>query len=423
MLEEGQPSAGGVDTLPPTSSHPRSAVRRALQRRVGGLPEPFWWLWLGTLVNRAGTFIEPFIILYLTGPRHLSVATAGTLVTVWGAGSVISQPIGGFLTDRIGRRFTLSLGMFAVAFAIGLLAIARGVPQLMAAALLVGVVGDIYRPAVSATVADMLDGERRTRAFALQFWAINLGFSVAAASAGLLVRFGFGTLFAIDAATSVIYGLVVLRKIPETRPARAARREHEEPAWRLMMRDKVLLAIAALFLCYATLYGQVYVTLPLAVRDAGLDPGSYGLIMAVNGAVIVIVQPALLPVIARTPRRLLLPTCILLVGGGIALSGLCSSTWSFALTVVVWTIGEIGETTAMQALVTTIAPEALRGRYMGAVGLAWGVSGVIAPFAGARAYALSPAVLWVGCLALSAVAACGQIALTTRLARSGRAPE
>lgn len=397
-------------------------ARRAFRGRVDGLPAPFWWLWVGTLVNRAGTFIEPFIILYLTGPRHLSVATAGTVVTIWGAGSVISQPIGGYLTDRVGRRFTLSFGMFAVAVALGLLAIARGVPQIAGGALLVGIVGDVYRPAAMAAIADLLEGERRTRAFALQFWAINLGFSVCAVSAGLLVRFGFGTLFAIDAATSLIFGFVVLRKIPETRPA-SARHEATEPAWRLMLRDRVLIAVAALVLCYATLYSQVYVTLPLAVRDAGLGTGSYGLIMAVNGVVIVLVQPIALPLLSRTRRMVLLPSSLLLVGGGIALSAVCDATWAFALTVVAWTLGEIGQTTSLQALIADIAPESMRGRYIGAVGIAWGASGVLAPFAGANVYAASPGALWLGALALSGVGAAGHIALVTSLRRAKRVTE
>jgi MFS family permease len=394
----------------------RGRVRAALHARTGGLPEPFWWLWLGTLVNRAGTFIEPFAVLYLTGPRHLSVATAGTVVTVWGAGSTVAQPLGGYLTDRIGRRTTLSLGMFAVAVAIGTLAIARGLPMIMLAALFVGVVGDIYRPAASAAVADLLDGEQRTRAYALQFWAINLGFSVAAVSAGLLVRLGFSTLFIVDAATSAVFGLLVLRKVPETRPAAAmAHREHGEPAWRLMLRDRLLLALVTLFLAYAILYGQVYVTLPLAVKDAGLGTSAYGLIMAVNGIVIVIVQPLSLSFIARAPRILLLPGSMLLVGGGIALSAACHSTWAFALTVVVWTLGEIGASTALFALAATLAPEALRGRYMGAVGLAWGASAMLAPFLGARTYAASPGAVWLGCLGLSIVAAIGLIALAVNL--------
>jgi MFS family permease len=399
-----------VDGDPVRLGPPRGRAHAALLARVGGLPPPFWWLWVGTLVNRAGTFIEPFIILYLTGPRQLSVTTAGTVVTVWGLGAIVSQPIGGYLTDRVGRRTTLGLGMFSVALALGILAMARSVPAITLAALLVGVVGDIYRPAASATVADLLDGEQRTRAFALQFWAINLGFSVAAVSAGLLVHLGFATLFILDAATSLVFGLVVLRKVPETRPASAIRREHDAPAWRLMLRDRVLLALVALFLCYATLYGQVYVTLPLAVKDAGLGTAAYGLIIAVNGIVIVLVQPLTLSFIARAPRAVLLPAAMLLVGSGIALSGICDSVWAFALTVVVWTLGEIGATTSLQALLASIAPEALRGRYMGATGLAWGTSAMLAPFVGARLYAISPSLLWLCCLGLSVVAAAGLLA-------------
>jgi MFS family permease len=416
--------AAGVETLsPPADPQPaaRRGARGAVHRRVEGLPATFWWLWVGTLVNRAGTFIEPFIILYLTGPRHLSIATAGTVVTIWGVGSIVSQPIGGYLTDRVGRRFALSFGMFAVAAALGVLAMARGVPQIVSAAFLVGLVGDIYRPAASAAVADLLSGERRTRAFALQFWAINLGFSVAAVSAGLLVRLGFGVLFAIDAATSLIYGLVVLRKVPETKPAAAARTS-TEPAWRLMLRDHVLIAVVALCLCYATLYSQVYVTLPLAVRDAGLGTGSYGLIMAVNGVVIVVVQPIVLPLLSRISRGILLPSTLLLVGGGLALSALCHSTWAFALTVIVWTLGEIGQTTSLQALIADIAPESLRGRYLGAVGIAWGASGVLAPFLGARTYAASPGALWLGNLALSGLGAIGYVALMATLRRHNRLP-
>jgi MFS family permease len=80
-------------------------------------------------------------------------------------------------------------------------------------------------------------------------------------------------------------------------------------------------------------------------------------------------------------------------------------------------LGEIGQTTALMALVASIAPEALRGRYMGAVGLAWGASGVLAPLLGSRVYAASPATLWLGCLALSGVAAVGLYALAARLRR------
>lgn len=185
------------------------------------------------------------------------------------------------------------------------------------------------------------------------------------------------------------------------------------------MRDRLLLAAVLLVLVYATLYTQVYVALPLAIRDAGLGTGVYGLVMAVNGVVIVLVQPLALPLLARFASGLLLPVSMLFLGGGIALTGLCHSSWTFGLSVVVRTIGEIGQSGAFQALIAALAPEALRGRYVGAVGLAWGGSAVLGPFAGTRIYAASPGALWLSALALGVIAAVGQFALTRRLAIEG----
>ncbi|MCW2994359.1 MAG: major facilitator transporter, partial [Conexibacter sp.] len=62
--------------------------RDAAARWAGGLPRTFWWLWLGVLVNRVGTVVQPFLALYLTTGRHLSVAGAGAVVAVTGAGSI-----------------------------------------------------------------------------------------------------------------------------------------------------------------------------------------------------------------------------------------------------------------------------------------------------------------------------------------------
>src|SRR6266700_2243809 len=142
--------------------------------------------------------------------------------------------------------------------------------------------------------------------------------------------------------------------------------------------------------------------------------------MAVNGVVIVLVQPLALPLLSRTRRSVLLPSSLLLVGGGIALSAVCDATWAFALTVIAWTLGEIAQTTSLQALVADIAPESMRGRYLGAVGIAWGASGVLAPFAGADVYAASPGALWLGALALSGAGAAGYVTLMTSLRRASR---
>ena len=207
-----------------------TAVRRALHAWAGGLPRTFWSLWAGTLVNRIGTFVEPFLALYLTQARDLSAGRAGVVVALVGGGSVISQPLGGALTDRVGRRPTLVGGMVASGLAIAALGFARSLWAIALCTLLVGIVGDLYRPASQATIADVVAIEDRRRASGLLFWAVNLGFSVAALGGGLLAAHGYGLLFALDAITCCGYALVVWRTIPETRPPEAA--QHRAAAGR-----------------------------------------------------------------------------------------------------------------------------------------------------------------------------------------------
>jgi MFS family permease len=392
-------------------------LRRLVVNRVGDLPTAFWWLWFGTLVNRAGTFIAPFFVLYLTGPRHISIATAGAVLAVAGIGNVLSQPIGGVLTDRYGRRATLTASLTTTAAMLLALSVARPLAAIVPLAFALGVVSDMYRPASMAAVADLVDEQRRPRAYALQFWAINLGFAVASTSAGVLLHFGFGLLFVLDALTTLAFGLLALRFIPETRPHSDAPRARLGDPILLLRSDRLLLAASLIVLIYAILYVQVTVTLPLAITAVGLAPGVFGYVIAINGIVIVIGQPLTLNLLDRWPRRISLPIGIGLVGVGVAATGLCRTPWQFALTVVVWSVGEIATAGSFQAMIAALAPEHMRGRYAGAAGLAWGTAGMLGPLLGAGGYALSPGVLWLGCLTAGITAAIGQFWLVAAIER------
>jgi MFS family permease len=350
------------------------------------------------------------------------VTTAGLVLTIWGLGSLISQPVGGVLTDRYGRRTTLAGSLTATAIALFSLSFARPLWVIAILVFLLGLVADMYRPASTAAVADLVTGTDRTRAYALQFWAINLGFSVASTAAGVLLQFGFGLLFTLDAATTLAFGLLALRFVPETRPQSSAAPARLADPLRLLRADRLLLAATVLVLGYAALYGQVNVVLPLAIVHAGLTASTYGYVIAVNGVLIVIGQPLTLRLLARWPRRLSLPIGMALVGVGVAATGLCHRPWQFALAVVVWTIGEIGTAGSFQALVASLAPDYLRGRYAGALGLAWGASGLLAPLLGAGGFALSPTLLWTCCLLTGLLTAAGQYWLVDAIEHRRLAP-
>jgi MFS family permease len=383
--------------------------------RPTALPRAFWALWVCQLVNRLGSFVQPFLVLYLTHDRHLSAGTAGAVAAAVGAGTVTAQLVGGFLADRIGRRLTMLICFFGTAAALILLGSARDMALIWVCAFLVGLLGDLFRPAVQATVADLLQPAERVRAYGLLFWAINLGFSVSTVSAGVLASIGYGLLFWLNAGTSVIAGAVIWAMVPESRPVLDATTP-PRPVLGVALRDTVFLLMILLQVGYATIYMQGYSTLPLAMSEDGLSSRTYGLVIALNGVVIVLVQPFLGRWMVKLDRPKLLATSMLVVGLGFGVGAVVHNWWGYALSVVVWTLGEIGFAAVIGAVFADLAPVDLRGRYMGLSGMAFGVGTVVGPLAGTNALEhLGPTVTWLGCAVLGVVIFIGQYALAPAL--------
>ena len=368
-----------------------------------GLPESFWYLLAGAFVNRLGYMVEPFLALYLSGPRSFGASTVGVVLAAFGAGAFASQPIGGYLADRFGRRSTLVGGMIGSAASFMLLASVRDLALIGVAACLSGLTIDLYRPAVSAMIADLVAPENRAKAFALLYWAINLGVAVAGVTGGLLAARSYWLLFIFDAGTCLAFAVLIARKVPETRPARQA---GEQGGYGQAVRDGLLLTLGAAILLGTIVYLQSFVTLPLAVAADGLGPEAYGLIYAVNPVVVIVAQIGVLRVIDRLPGVPTLAISTVIMGVGFGLTAVASSVPFYMLTVVVWTLGEIGFNAVGPAMVADIAPAHLRGRYNGVFGMSFGAAALVAPLIGTQVFAnYGETALWAGCLVLSIVSA------------------
>jgi MFS family permease len=271
------------------------------------------------------------------------------------------------------------------------------------AAFLSGLAIDLYRPAVSAMIADLVAPEHRARAFALLYWVINLGVAAAGITGGILATRSYWLLFVVDAVTCLGFAVLIARKVPETRPQR---RSDDRGGYAQTLSDGLLLSLALAILLGTVVYMQSFITLPLAVAADGLGADAYGLIYAVNPVVVIVAQVFVLRVIDRLPAVPTLAVAAVVMGIGFALTMFASSVPLFMLTVVVWTLGEIGFNAVGPALVADIAPAALRGRYNGVVGMSFGAAAFVAPLVGTRVFEdYGEAALWIGCLSLSVVAA------------------
>ncbi|MER5880428.1 MFS transporter [Streptomyces sp. NPDC001910] len=394
--------------MPDAPTATRSRMRTLVRVRVGGLPGAFWVLWSGTLLNRLGAMVSPFLSLYLTQVRDVPLSTVGLILAVVGAGSVISQPLGGFLTDRLGRRAALTGGMLSNAGALLLLGHAQTVPAITVAGFVVGVTIDLYRPAAQALIADTVPVTDRTRAYGLLLWSVNLGFSAAMVLGGHLASRDFHLLFWVDAAACAVFGLLVWHAVPETRPAVPG---HVTGSYRTVLADRVMLAFAAIVVLYATVFQQAFATLPLAMAAHGLDGGAYGVVMSVNGAVVILVQPLVGHRLASLDKSRVLAAGFVLAAVGNTLVAAASNAVMYGLAVVVWSVGEVLVFGVTAAIVADLAPPHLRGRYNGLLGMAWGTGFLLAPLAGTRLFVVGAPVLWLSCAGLSLLAALALLAL------------
>ncbi|GGJ45132.1 MDR family MFS transporter [Streptomyces brasiliensis] len=405
---------------------PTAALRRAVRESVSGLPREFWWLWTSTLVNRLGAFVATYMALYLTLDRGYSASYAGLVASLHGLGGVVSSLGGGVMADRLGRRPTLLIAQSSTAAAVALLGFMRDPVAIAAVAFLVGMASNASRPAVQAMMADIVRPEDRVRAFSLNYWAINLGFAVSSMGAGFIAEVSYLAGFLIEAGMTAVCAVVVFLKLPESRPVRDTRGKagtSDEVSLGTVLRDGRYMAVVGLSFLVAVIFQQGLVGLPVAMGSAGFSPGDYGMAIAVNGVLIVVLQiPVTRFIEHRDPRRLLVVSS-LLAGYGFGLTAFAGSVGVFALTVCVWTLAEIVNAPTQTGLVVRLSPVHGRGRYQGMYTLSWSVAALIAPLmSGLVIDRYGAEWLWGMCAVVGTAAAVGYGVLMRRLPTERTAP-
>jgi MFS family permease len=392
---------------------PALGLGPTLRRALGGLPRSYWALWAGILVNRIGGFVVPFLALYLTQQRRIPVAETGAIVSLYGLGAVAAGPVAGVLADRIGRRVVLLSSLVGGALFTAALPFVSGTTSIGALVLGAGFVGEVYRPAAQAVVGDVVPRADRVRAFGILYWGVNLGVAIGLVLAGALADVSFTLLFLGDAATSLVFALVVWRLVPETRPDSPPEGIGEALAGFLApLRDPVYLPFLLLHFVFAAVFFQFLLGMPVDMATHGVSPGAFGSLMALNGVVIVVLQPLVAGRLGRVDAARAMAAGTALVGVGFGMNALHHSIPWYALAILVWTLGEIGYLPVASTIPSELAPTALRGRYQGAYSLSWALAFMAGPAIGAVVLERwGSTALWAGSLVAGLLVAAAQVAI------------
>ncbi len=388
------------------------ALAATYREAFAGLPRPVWLISAATLVNRSGTMVLPFLTLFLTSQRGFSTTQAGQTLAAYGVGGIAGSYLGGWLSDLFLPRRVMAASLVLTGagfFVLGRLE-ARWAILLMMVAL--SLVGEAFRPACSAALAAESGPGERTRAFALNRLAINMGMSLGPAVGGVLASYDYGWLFRVDGATCALAALFLwasfrreprVARVPVSTPGVAADRS----PW----RDPPFLAAMFLVFLMATVTFQLVSTFPLTLRDLyGFEEARIGLVLAINTVIIVAVEMVLIHRIQGwNPLRLVaVGSFLLCLGFGLLPFGVAGGFAYVAFTVVIWTMGEMITLPILGGVVANRAGETSRGRYLALFTIAFEGAFVVAPLAGTRIYqAFGPQRLWLGCIGVGVLLLAG----------------
>lgn len=382
-------------------------------RGVGGLPASVWIVFATTLVNRAGTMVVPFMVLYVT--RHLGVrpALAGLALTVYGIGGLLGAPAAGRLCDRIGP-FAVLRGSLVLS---GLILLTFPLTSRFAVFLAItfvwSLVAESVRPASLAALTAVVRPEQRKAAVAVNRLAINLGMSVGPAVGGFLATVSFPLLFVADGVSAIAAGFV-LATLMAWRPvsslgtsgrARAATRESRQVV--SVLRDRrAVIFLTGVFLTAVVFY-QHEGAMPLfLVRDLHYRESFYGILFAVNTLLIVFLEVPLNLAMVRWSHRWTLVLGATLFAVGFGSMAVLHSVPGLLLAAVLWTFGEMIVMPASGAYAADIAPPGRAGEYAGAYASTFSLAILVGPWAGTIALeAFGGFALWTGMLVVGLIGA------------------
>lgn len=363
-----------IDNKPRAGSTVHDQVRR--------LPRSLAYLYLGTIATRLGSFVVPYLTLYLSEHRGMSPSTTGQIVAVGGFGLLVGNLLGGWSADRVGRKPTLlaALGINVV----GVAALACTLPSetAYAVALALALAGaGMYTPAANALIADCTSHAQRPFAYAVHYVCISVGMGLGPLLGGLLAASAFTWLFVGDIATTLV--CMALVAVGVRAPARIARQDSTlGSTLRVWARHpRILVFCGASFFVVAPLMGLEY-AVPLLVGRLLQEPLAYiGLVYSINaGCILLLGLPIERALRGRDERTMMA------VAGGLWTAGLlillvgCSTT-ALLVSTVVWTQGEIIASVVVPTYVSRRVEASAKGRLLALQDVVRSSAGIVAPLA------------------------------------------
>nr|WP_198949171.1 MFS transporter [Lottiidibacillus patelloidae] len=361
-----------------------------------------WIRFIGESINSiAFMMLMPFFALYLSDKVD-SLFLVGIIMAVSPVAAVFGSFIGGRFADIYGRKPIMILSMVGNGIVmIGFVFYDSFLAFLILSAFF-GLFNSLFHPAASAMVADVTPPEKRTEAFGLLRMGHNIGAAIGPLLGASIIFLSKAVVFIIAGASVFLYSLIVLIFISETLPKVDKEKDKEDDtteklpsAIQVLLMDKILLLFILTGVIISMSFSQMEGMLPLhfAIEFPKFSDvqNPFPYLMAFNGLLVVLFQFPISSWVSDKPIGKVMFYGAGLFGLGILAIGylprLFSSLDMSFVQVILWlllvygiyTFGEMLMSPVQMTFVANLAPENLRGTYMGASGLQWILGGALGP--------------------------------------------
>ena len=388
-----------------------------------GLSRQVWLLALLMLINRSGTMVIPFLSVYLTQQLGFSLQQTGWVMGFFGLGSLVGVYIGGYLTDKIGY-YRVQLGSLLLTGA--MFFVLQKVDSFFlfnALIFVTSAITDAFRPANMTAVSEYSEVKDQTRSISLIRLAINAGWAVGPAIGGVAaIKLGYHWLFWLDGLTCILAGLFLYFFLspPQNQV------QEEQPldpisTSRPILKDRVFMVFIVLNSLTMLVFFQLFTSIPVYFKaNLGLQEDQIGLIMALNGLIIALVEmPMVYLLVNRVPSLRVITIGTLLIT--IAFLAFNLGYWpGLAVVCMVFlTFGEIFHMPFANGYTMSRANKKNMGKYLSYYGMSFSVAFILAPVIGMQiADLFGYRILWNVLGVIGLISALGYVVLYRKTAHT-----
>ena len=351
-----------------------------------GLSRSTWLLSIVMLINRSGTMVVPFLTLYLISMGY-SVSKAGFVFAFFGLGAFTGAFVGGKLTDKIGFYPVQIITLLGGGVMFFVLAQMQNYWLICLFTYLLAFINEAFRPANSTAVAFYSQPDNRTRSYALNRLAINLGWAIGSGIGGILANINFSLLFYVDGITNIVAAILIWLFLKPV-SFKSASEKHFEAAGSLSpYKDKVYLLFILLTVFFASCFFQLFTNLsPYFFKELHFSTPLIGFLLAINGIIIAIVEMVLIYKLEGRRRNLdYIFIGILMVGIAFLMLNIPGMGPMLALCMItVMTFGEIFSMPFMNSFWISRTQASNRGEYAALYTMAWSAAQTLGPLGGSQ---------------------------------------